>query len=51
MQKINVDLFQPQKLGLNLTTVSSFKLTVKLLMLIFTEIISSLQYNTLITEN
>ena len=37
--------------GLNLTTMSHLKLTVKLLMLIFTEILYCLQYDALITEN
>ena len=47
----NVDSIQAQKMGLNLTIISSLKLTVKLLMLMFTEIVYSLRYNTLITEN
>ena len=37
--------------GLNLTTISPLKLTAELLMFIFTEIIYSLPYNILITEN
>ena len=42
---------QPQNHELNLTTISSLKLAVELFMVIFTEIIYYLRYNTLITEN
>ena len=43
---------QPRNHELNLTTISPLKLTVKLLILIFTEIIYSLRHNTpAITEN
>ena len=43
--------FQPQNHGQNLTTISLLRLSSELLMLIFSEGIYSLRYNTLITEN
>ena len=46
-----MDSIQPQNHGLNLTTISPMKLTVKLLMIVFTENVYFLLYNTLLTEN
>ena len=45
-----MDSIQSQNHELNLTTILSLKSTAKLWMLVFTEIIYSLRYNTLITE-
>ena len=44
-----MDSIQSQKHGPNLTVISPVKLTLKLLMIIFTEIFYSLLYNTPIT--
>ena len=42
----NVDSIPPQNHGLKLITISSLILSIKLIMLIFTEIIYTLRYNT-----
>ena len=46
-----MDLIQQQYHELNLTIISPLKLTLKIFMFILFEIIYSLRYNTLITEN
>ena len=46
-----MDSIQPQYHGLNLTAIRPLKLALQLLMITFFEVIYSLRYNTLITEN
>ena len=45
-KQYNVNTVQPQNHELNLTAISTLKLTLNLLMVIFTEINYSLLYNT-----